>query len=308
LSASQKRKQTQDSRLTTVLAQTALKAGVASSTPTTIRTRQTMHFKLAGIDVGMSNDAKLASNSGDFFRFVVIEPEANLERSLQGDLPQHKLRLLVADIAWWRYDGPSVMKEEQGPMTAEEVIAIAKRQFGEKVAGIPQWILTMKSTELPDRILEYEFDLEWDSARAADLQVMPYFFDRTSKSFTAVINGLNEAENGRSGTYWKRQDTAKKAALPSMTQHEASTDPDVLKFHRVGSRSSAPIPRFAPFGRGQDVARNLVPALNDMVEKHLPEQSHRFVTVQLENGMDMLLNLYERLLPKSAASLAGDAS
>ena len=130
------KRQTEPSPVAAILLQSAAKK-VASS-PSTVKTAQTMRFDLAGIDVGLFNEDYENGHVYDFYRFIVGKVEADLKRQLsKGNLPTRDLGLLVAFVRWDNSDGAKVAAQEKTSMTAGEMIEAATRVGRSEVASLP---------------------------------------------------------------------------------------------------------------------------------------------------------------------------
>lgn len=181
--------------------------------------------------------------------------------------------------------------------------------------------MRMDSVELPDPTLNYNCRLSWGDGQA-DVAILPIFFSQASESFKRLIQGLDEQEQIRArrldeikpylserreskskekeklDSEAAKSEPASKAA-PGTTGGGDSADKDRgtagkaasptatvvggLRYH--GGQVKIDIPSFTLLGDGSSTAAS-IPMIRNALNK-VPIFSHRFVTLPLEDGMDM---------------------
>lgn len=145
--------------------------------------------------------------------------------------------------------------------------------------------LSMGSTEYPDpATIEYDFNLVWGETDG-DVAILPNFFEQAYRAFRKLIAGLDEQQLARE----RRLGTS--ADFTSVLKETTSIDlaPHAALHYRpreIGNSRSLPIPRLKPLGEGTTEAARLIPKITEAVNE-LPVMSHRFVTLPLEEGMDL---------------------
>ena len=150
----------------------------------------------------------------------------------------------------------------------------------------------MNSVEYSDpSILDFDFDLTWGETDG-DVKILPSFFEQAYVAFDKLIKGLDEQEMARA----KRSDpddpgsTSPTDAEPYRRRKmdEATSAAKTIEFRNRDPTKAekVPIPRLKMLGEGTGDAAKLVPKIRSGV-KELPKLSHRFVTLPLEEGMDL---------------------
>ncbi|WWD22731.1 hypothetical protein CI109_107224 [Kwoniella shandongensis] len=305
----QTRKSTEPSPMAAVILQTARKAGQSLSSAATVKTAQTMRFDLGGIDIGVFNAPVTDELRGDFYRFTVGKVEADLKRqSSRANLPQRNLSLLVSYARWDTSDGPRAARDAARKAVLKEMIESASRHGRREIASLPMLTMTMDSLEEPKPpVLVYDFDLSWGEGDG-DIAIVPYFFEQAFKTFNALIQGLDREQvtkakrrgddESRTSKSMER-DESRDRDETSEDQSDSTTKP--LGFRqRSANQRPLPVPRLRLLGEGTREAAKVIPRINAANEK-LPVIVHRFVTSPLEEGMDLLLKLYEKQLPDRSA-------
>ena len=291
------RERDEPSPMAAIILRSAQKAsGTGEAAP--VRTAQTMRFDLAGIDVGLFNEDNESDQLAEFYRFVIGKFEADLKRKLTpDDLPNRDLSLLVSFVRWDSSDGAKVAALEEKNMGAGQVIDLAVRVGRSEVVSLPVMTLLMDSIEYHDPpILDLDFDLSWGETDG-DIKVLPNFFEQAYTAFRKLIKGLDEQEMARS----RRMESVpqyslrRKAQKPS-DEVEAPVKELVYRHRDPRKADRIPVPKLRMLGEGTGDMAKLVPRVRSGF-RELPNFSHRFVVLPLENGMDLLLKLYEKQLP-----------
>jgi hypothetical protein len=148
----------------------------------------------------------------------------------------------------------------------------------------------MASVEYPGPpTLEYDFDLIWGETDG-DVAILPNFFEQAFRAFQKLVHGLDEQKVARA-----RRLGAPAPPSKSKKKHDKDTEEEesqskekVLRYRRrdAGAAGAMPIPRLKLLGEGTTDAAKLVPKIKSAVNE-LPSISHRFVTLPLEEGMDV---------------------
>jgi hypothetical protein len=140
----------------------------------------------------------------------------------------------------------------------------------------------MISTEKPQPpTILYDFGLKWgkDSSELADVAILPNFFEQAIGAFRRLMRDLESAGRGKA--------TLPRFSRSSPTKPVVDLPPEVKYERQYQFKSSRlPMPNFKVLGEGTNDALNLIPKFTQAVDK-LPVYSHRFVTLSLEEGMDM---------------------
>lgn len=148
----------------------------------------------------------------------------------------------------------------------------------------------MPSIEYPDpTTLDYGFDLVWGETDG-DIAILPNFFEQAYQALQKMIAGLDELQLARArrlGVLTSATNSTKRQTKDSEEEH-ASDSPAPLAYRRreTDTSRSMPIPRLKLLGEGTTDAAKLVPRLISAINE-LPSMSHRFVTLPLEEGMDL---------------------
>ncbi|KAL7425079.1 Macrophage colony-stimulating factor 1 receptor [Cryptotrichosporon argae] len=268
-----------------------------------VKTAQTMRFDLAGIDVGVFADDYEDGTLAEFYRFVVGKVEADLKRKLTlTELSERDLGLRVEAVKWEISDGRKAVRAERRDISAADLITKAMRH-GHKVVGyLPSMNLTMASVEYPDpATVDFDFDLVWGKTDG-DIAIMPNFFEAAYRSFQKLAHGVEAQQLARSRRLGVQPSHARSPARGRKNKSDADSADDgcarrPLVFRRRGvAPATIPVPKLKMLGEATGDAAMLVPKFQQGV-KELPSLSHNFVTLPLEDGMDLLLKLYEKQLP-----------
>ncbi|WVQ74514.1 hypothetical protein IAR50_004115 [Cryptococcus sp. DSM 104548] len=149
--------------------------------------------------------------------------------------------------------------------------------------------MTMDSIEEPTPlVIVYDFDLVWGDGDL-DISIMPYFFEQVYKTFDTLIKGLDQEQLTR----------ARRRGDGNVKNKEAAPDEQLAFRRRLEDQRPLPVPRLKLLGEATGEAMTWVPKIN-AANAQLPVMVHRFVTLPLEEGMDLLLRLYEKQLPDKA--------
>ena len=145
----------------------------------------------------------------------------------------------------------------------------------------------MNSIEYSDPpLLDFDFDLTWGETDG-DVKILPNFFEQAFVAFNKLLKGLDEQEMAR-GRRLNGSDVPTRR--PKKDEGDQSTllaGPTIEFRERDPSKAERlPIPRLKMLGEGTTDMAKLVPKIRSGV-KELPKLSHRFVTLPLEEGMDL---------------------
>lgn len=149
----------------------------------------------------------------------------------------------------------------------------------------------MNSTELSNPpVLDYDFDLIWGETDG-DIAFLPNFFDTFKKTYEELMSELDKAKLERlaekqrrarlEGVVTKFDETdvpAKKDAVDGKVELLVYRDRSLTPRHNL--------PRLKPLGEGTTDAARLLPIIKTGMAQ-IPLLSHRFVTLKLEELMDM---------------------
>jgi len=146
----------------------------------------------------------------------------------------------------------------------------------------------MRSLETPaPTTIEYDFDLTWGRTEG-DVGIMPNFFEQAFKATNKLIQGINDQESARARKF-ENTDPPVIATNGQKKQDSEPLDsePQVIYRNRDATQAQAmPIPRLKLLGQGTAEAARLIPKIKEAVAK-LPKTSHQFVTLPLEEAMDL---------------------
>lgn len=269
-----------------------------------VKTAQMMRFALSGIDVGIFADDYQDGSVVDFYRFYIGNVSASLQRQENEiGLPERELELHVAFVEWQTTDGKRATRMEKHEMSSRELIDAAVTSGHREVAILPLMTLKMESTEHTEaRTLEYDFDVTWGPTDG-DIKILPNFFDAAFKSFKRLLSGVDEEQDARA----RRRGQVRTTSSARIRQDlDAGLDAPIedpmpsLRFQRRGlGPFNNPVPKLRALGETTGEAAMMIPRIKRAMGE-LPAYSHRFVTLPLEDGMNLLLKLYERQLPDLA--------
>ncbi|EAL21708.1 hypothetical protein CNBC5720 [Cryptococcus deneoformans B-3501A] len=291
------RKSTEPSPMAAAILHTARKTGQTLTSTSTVKTAQNMRFDLGGVDIGLFNSPPTDDHRGDFYRFTMGKVEADLERQLTAEnLPKRDLNLLVSYVKWVSSDGVKAAREVKKHRNLEESIQAASAHGRKEIASLPLMTMTMDSIEeSKPPVLVYDFDLVWGDGDL-DIAIMPYFFEQVYKTFDKLIKGLDQEQITKAK---RRGDGGTAKDRSHATSHEKDQEciGAALAFRRrLEGQRPLPVPRLRLLGEATGEAMAWVPKIN-AANAQLPIMVHRFVTSPLEDGMDLLLKLYEKQLP-----------
>ncbi|WRT63262.1 uncharacterized protein IL334_000165 [Kwoniella shivajii] len=301
------RKSTEPSPMTAAILNTARKAGQSLPSSPHVRTSQTMKFDLGGIELGIFNSPMTDDQRGDFYRFMIGKIEADLKRRLsREDLPLRDLSLLVSYVIWETSDGPKALRDAAVMRIVKEMIESASKHGRREIAKLPSMTMTMSSIEEPrPSVLLYDFDLIWGEGDG-DFSILPYFFEQAYKTFDAFTKGLEQEQitkaKRRGDDLPPRRNTSTIRFDQDYIQNDGEPwgENDQLTFKdRSEGQKPLPVPRLKLLGEGTRQAVELLPRINEFSQQ-LPVAIHKGVTAPLEDGMDLLLRLYEKQLPDRA--------
>ncbi|WVQ79015.1 hypothetical protein IAT38_001107 [Cryptococcus sp. DSM 104549] len=302
----QLRKSTEPSPMAAVILHTARKAGQTLSSTATVKTAQSMCFDLGGVDIGLFNAPVSEDQRGDFYRFMIGKVGADLKRQLsKDDLPKRDLSLMVSYVEWISSDGTKAAKEVKRDLSLADLIQAASLHGKKEIASLPMMTMDMKSIEEPKPpVVVYDFDLLWGKGDL-DIAIMPYFFEQVYKTFHTLIEGLDQEQVTkvkRRGDDSVLRDRGRGKGVDGLETEKANAveGANQLTFRRrLEGNRPLPVPRLRLLGEATGEAMAWVPKINAANEQ-LPIMVHRFVTLPLEEGMDLLLKLYEKQLPDTA--------
>jgi hypothetical protein len=149
----------------------------------------------------------------------------------------------------------------------------------------------MSSIEYPGPpTLEYDFDLVWGETDG-DVAILPNFFEQAFRAFQKLMRGLDDQELARGRRLGTVVPTTPRKAhtkeeIEERKKQQQATEPLRYRRRNATSAGAMPIPRLKLLGEGTTDAAKLVPKIKSAVNE-LPSMSHRFVTLPLEEGMDM---------------------
>jgi len=149
----------------------------------------------------------------------------------------------------------------------------------------------MPSIEYPDpATLDYEFDLLWGETDG-DVAILPNFFEQAYHAFQKLLKGLDEQQLARArrrGIIEISRGVKRQHGKDASEEHPPPDLHTALAYRRrqTVQPGSMPIPRLKLLGEGTTDAAKLVPKIKSAVNE-LPSMSHRFVTLPLEEGMDL---------------------
>jgi len=304
----QKRHLTESTPMTTVVLPTAQSLTGPSARPSHIKTAQRMRFEIVGVDVGIFADDYEDGTTADFYRFHIGKVEADLKRREErpSGLPLRDLLLSVSFAAWQTSDGRRAarIEKEQHDLTPTDLITASMKHGHRDVVTLPSMTLTMVSTESKDpAVLHYDFDVVWGETNG-DIMILPNFFDAAIKSFKKLMSGIDDQALKRA----RRRGLIAARRKKGEAQPEQPRELEKLAYTRRGAGPwKNPIPRLRALGETTGDAAMLIPKIRSSVG-NLPTWSHRFVTLPLEDGMDLLLKLYERQMPDLSEEEAASVS
>lgn len=153
----------------------------------------------------------------------------------------------------------------------------------------------MDSTELPrPKTVEYDFDVIW-GPRDGDIKILPNFLKAAFNSFKKLVDGIDQQQLDRQK---RRGDVRSKSAANLRAEAAARTaaggsaevENDTIayiKYHRRGTGPfSNPVPKLRAMGETTGEAAMMVPQIKQALGE-LPAYSHRFITLPLEEGMNL---------------------
>ncbi|WVW81321.1 hypothetical protein I302_103312 [Kwoniella bestiolae CBS 10118] len=310
------RKSTEPSPMAAAILHTARKAGQSMNTSGSVRTSQTMRFDLGGVELGIFNAPATDEHRGDFYRFMIGKCETDLKRRLSKEgLPKRDLSVLVSFVSWDTSDGPRAAKDTAGSRVVKEMIESASKHGKREIAWLPLMTMTMNSIEEPrPPVIVYDFDLVWGEGDG-DVAILPYFFEQAYKTFDAFTKGLEQEQITKAKRRGEdmpiRRNTSTVNFDIKHTNGTSNTDKakeedgedtsnEQLTFRtRLAGQRPLPVPRLRLLGEGTRQAMVIIPRINEFSDQ-LPVMIHKGITSPLEDGMDLLLKLYEKQLPDRA--------
>ena len=145
--------------------------------------------------------------------------------------------------------------------------------------------LTMDSVELPaPPTLDFSYDLSWGDTEG-DFAILPNFLESAFQAFKKLDADLKLVRGNKEHNEKGMKRVSNFAGLDG-DEPRLGDDDSLAYRRRGGDLSKIPIPRFKLLGEATTEAARLVPRLKAM-SNELPALSHRFVTLQLEEGMDL---------------------
>jgi hypothetical protein len=228
--------------------------------------------------------------------------------------------------------------------TPLEIIAAANKTRPRDVAVLPGATITLDSTEsTPPPILNYDFNIVWD-AGAGDLKLLPNFYQLASNSIkrsAASIKEVRDAQQTMRTSEWdqkpsvppveraedKDKDKEKEKEKDKEKGEDKEKDENKDKDKDKESPSSVIddgklkyvnrdpnqdpgrlIPRIRMLGDTTGDAAMLIPMIREAASNFGP-YSHRFLTLPLEDAMNLLVKLYQRQMPDEMSDeMAGDGA
>ncbi|WVR03135.1 hypothetical protein IAU60_000125 [Kwoniella sp. DSM 27419] len=303
--ATKLRKSTEPSPMTAVIMHTARKAGQNMTSSPVIRTAQTMRFDLGGMDIGIFNAPISEDYLGDFYRFTAGKFEADLRRRVTREgLPKRDLSLLISYVTWHTSDGPRAARDAARLDVVKEIIESASQHGPRQIAKLPLMSMTMSSVEEPrPPVLVYDFDLVWGEGDG-DVAILPRFFEKAYRTFQAFSKGLDQEGVTQAKRRGGDATLRTKTPVPAESGAEDKEDErskEKLRYRRkFEGQRPLPVPRLRLLGDGTGIAMEAIPRINQF-SAQLPIMIHKGVTSPLEDGMDLLLRLYEKQLPDNGA-------
>ena len=148
--------------------------------------------------------------------------------------------------------------------------------------------MTMKSRELSHpAILDFDFDLVWGETDG-DIGILPNFFEQAISAFKKLIKGIEEQELARmkrDPSYSPSTEKDRKVSLEDDTP--LALDPTLEYRPRDPTwADDPPLPKLKQLGESTREAATFIPKIKSAT-KELPVLSHKFVTLPLEEGMDL---------------------
>ncbi|WVQ94212.1 hypothetical protein IAU59_001290 [Kwoniella sp. CBS 9459] len=297
--ATKLRKSTEPSPMVAVIIQATRKTG-RTMTAAHIRTSQTMRFDLGGVDIGIFNAPITEDHDGHFYKFTIGKVESDLARSLTKEgLPRRDLDLIVHSVGWETSDGRKAASAVASINTSlKDMIAAATAPENRHIAWLPSVTITMSSIEEPrPPVLVYDFDLVWGQGDG-DVAIYPVFFEEAYRTFMEFVKGLNQEQITKEKRRGEDEFVKEKKAQREADQDSVKEEPLTYR-KRVERQNPLPFPRLRLLGQGTRGAMEAVPRINRFSEQ-LPIMIHKGATSSLEDGMDLLLKLYEKQLPDRA--------
>lgn len=274
--------------------------------PKVVGTAQLMKFELKGLDVGLFVNDYDDGTVADFLRFYVGKVGADLTRSRDDEQrPVRNLHLHVDFVEWQTCDGRRAAKVERHDQLAGELISAAMKHGYKVVVMLPRMTLDMGSTQEGKTVL-YDFDVVWGDSDG-DVKVVPKFLGFALKSFRKLHSDIQKLQLDRAK---KRGDVRAQSAAalrkarkidPNVKDPEEEATEGLTFKSRSAHSADYPLPKLRALGETTgDAAAFLDWATSQHIKnavRMLPEYSHKFVTLPLEEGMDLLLKLYQKQLP-----------
>lgn len=153
----------------------------------------------------------------------------------------------------------------------------------------------MNSTEhTHPKVVEYDFDVKWGPTDG-DIKILPNFLKAAFNSFRKLVRGIDQQQLDRAK---RRGDVRSKSAANLRAEAAARTaaggtaeaeDDEVttIVYRRRGTGPfNNPVPKLRAMGETTGEAAMMVPQIKQALGE-LPAYSHRFVTLPLEEGMDL---------------------
>jgi hypothetical protein len=142
-----------------------------------------------------------------------------------------------------------------------------------------------------------------------DIQAYLHFYYKFIASNKKLMAGIREAERRR-WRYLRRirpsdaslDEPAIQALSAGRSSSTDSTTGPRLKYIDLEPDKQMPIPKMTFFGDStQDIVNKYGAQPLATAVEHLPRYSHQYITLPLEQGMELLLKLYARQLPDQSA-------
>jgi hypothetical protein len=155
--------------------------------------------------------------------------------------------------------------------------------------------MNMASQELSHpSVLDFDFDLVWGETDG-DIGILPNFFEQAVQAFKKLVKGIDEQQLARA-----RRTERLDSKASSEKSRRSSVKEDGKDKPRIPERGVSleyrprdptwaddpPIPKLKQLGESTGEAARFIPRIKSATTE-LPVLSHRFVTLPLEEGMNL---------------------
>jgi hypothetical protein len=151
--------------------------------------------------------------------------------------------------------------------------------------------MNMSSKELSEpSVLDFDFDLVWGETDG-DIGILPNFFEQAISAFRKLAKGIEEQELARlrriDPSLSPHMDKSRRKSLQDdIATHPSSPSSLEYKPRDPTWADDPPIPKLKQLGESTREAATFIPRIKSAT-KELPILSHKFVTLPLEEGMDL---------------------